>query len=106
MIENFNLRFCVLVLILQIFTFKPDDDIIILQGIDNAAGWDTSIRVWTKLLHWSGKNSGWKWKLSEEIIFFDDKNNFKILSVHKLSELSKSEMAMKIVIARIWSKVK
>ena len=79
MIENFNFRFCLLVLISQIFTFKPDDDTIILQGVDNAAGWDTSIRVWTKLLHWSGKNSGWKLKLSEEMIFFYDKNNFKIL---------------------------
>ena len=38
MIENFNFRFCVLVLISQIFTFKPDDDTIILQGVDNAAG--------------------------------------------------------------------
>ena len=77
MIENFNFRFCVLVLILQIFTFKPDDDTIILQGVDNAAGWDTSIRVWTKLLHWSGKNFGWKLKLSEEMIFFY--NNLKII---------------------------
>ena len=106
MIENFNFKFCLLVLILQIFTFKPDDDIIILQGVDNAAGWDTSIRVWTKLLHWSGKNYGWKLKLSEEMIFFYKKKHFKILSVHKLSELSKSEMEEKKVIARIWSKVK